>query len=74
MKREDFEALDQEILDWYETIPEQIKIKSLGNNIPVPGTPTYNLGRLQIWTRLRLNQVSAGRTDVNPQKPGGVLT
>lgn len=58
LKRDDFVRLDQEILDWYETVPEQIRIRSLGDLIPVPGTPTYNTDRLQIWTRLRLNQVS----------------
>ncbi|PSR79222.1 hypothetical protein BD289DRAFT_476655 [Coniella lustricola] len=57
LKREDFENLDQEILDWYETLPESIKISSLGNLIPSPGTRTYNIERLQIWTRLRLNQI-----------------
>lgn len=57
LKREDFIALDQEILDWYETVPETIKIQSLGDRIPMPGTPTYDVDRLQVWTRLRLNQV-----------------
>lgn len=57
LKREDFVALDQEILDWYETVPETIRIQNLGNLIPMPGTATYNIDRLQIWTRLRLNQV-----------------
>lgn len=57
LKREDFVALDQEILDWYETVPEMIRIPNLGNHIPIPGTPSYNVDRLQIWTRLRLNQV-----------------
>lgn len=58
LKREDFEVLDREILDWYETVPDSIRINNLGNHIPVPGTPTYDVERLQIWTRLRLNQVS----------------
>lgn len=58
LKREDFELLDREILEWYETVPDSIRISNLGNHIPVPGTPTYNVERLQIWTRLRLNQVS----------------
>lgn len=52
--------LDQEILEWYETVPEKIKISGLGNLIPKPGTATYNTERLQIWTRLRLNQVRRG--------------
>lgn len=58
LKREDFVALDKEILDWYDTVPEKIRIQNLGNHhVPVPGTPTYDIDRLQIWTRLRLNQV-----------------
>lgn len=58
LKREDFEKLDRDILGWYETVPESIRINNLGNHIPVPGTSTYNVQRLQVWTRLRLNQVS----------------
>lgn len=57
LKREDFEGLDREILEWYETVPASIRIDGLSNHIPVPGTATYNIERLQIWTRLRLNQV-----------------
>ncbi|KAF3761356.1 hypothetical protein M406DRAFT_333424 [Cryphonectria parasitica EP155] len=57
LKREDFQKMDEEILEWYETVPEQIKIRSLGNLIPVPGSEAYNVERLQIWTRLRLNQI-----------------
>lgn len=58
LKREDFASLDQEILEWYETVPDSIKIGGLRDQIPVPGSLTYNVDRLQIWTRLRLNQVS----------------
>lgn len=58
LKREDFESLDRDILEWYETVPESIRIDGLsGDHIPVPGSSTYNIERLQIWTRLRLNQV-----------------
>lgn len=57
LKREDFEMLDHEILEWYGTVPDSIRISNLGNHIPVPGTSTYNIERLQIWTRLRLNQI-----------------
>jgi len=59
LKREDFERLDEEILHWYETVPEEVKINNFGKELPLPSTPSYNLQRLQIWTRLRLNQVSA---------------
>lgn len=56
LKREEFDALDQEILEWYNTVPEEVKISNFGE-LPLPSTPSYNLQRLQIWTRLRLNQV-----------------
>lgn len=62
LKRSDFEALDREILDWYETVPEEIRVASLnreGPLVPIPSSPSYNIQRLQIWTRLRLNQVSS---------------
>ena len=57
LKPEDFESLDKEILEWYDTVPEEIKINGLSNQLPSPSTETYNIERLQIWTRLRLNQV-----------------
>lgn len=59
LKPEEFETLDREILEWYDTtVPDHIRIDSLGYHIPIPGTDVYNEERLQIWTRLRLNQVS----------------
>lgn len=59
LKRHDFEQLDDEILRWYDSVPEEVKISSLDpDRIPVPSGPNYDLQRLQIWTRLRLNQVS----------------
>lgn len=57
MQPNDFERMDQEILNWYDSVPEEIKIDGLKTQIPIPGTPTYDIDRLQIWTRLRLNQV-----------------
>ncbi|KAI3392844.1 hypothetical protein diail_5050 [Diaporthe ilicicola] len=57
MRPYDFEMLDREILDWYDSVPEQIKIEGFGTQVPVPGTSTYDTDRLQIWTRLRLNQM-----------------
>ncbi len=58
LKRSDFDQLDHEILSWYDSVPEEVKISSLDPEmIPVPSGPNYNLQRLQIWTRLRLNQV-----------------
>lgn len=58
IERIEFEQLDGEILDWYDSVPEEIKIDGLTTQVPIPGTATYNDDRLQIWTRLRLNQVS----------------
>lgn len=55
--REAYEALDREILQWYETVPDPVRIKDFDRELPLPSTPSYNLQRLQIWTRLRLNQV-----------------
>ncbi|KAJ9142436.1 Casein kinase II subunit beta [Pleurostoma richardsiae] len=57
LKREDFESLDREIMNWYDSVPADVKISNLNNQIPLPSTPSYNLERLQIWTRLRLNQI-----------------
>ncbi|KAG8169691.1 hypothetical protein KVR01_000436 [Diaporthe batatas] len=58
IERAQFEELDKEILDWYEkSVPEGIKIDGLTAHVPIPGTPTYDNDRLQIWTRLRLNQI-----------------
>lgn len=60
MQAHDFEELDREILAWYDAVPEEIKIDGLKHQIPIPGTSTYDIDRLQIWTRLRLNQVGFG--------------
>lgn len=57
LKRDDFESLDREILEWYETVPAEVRISNLSKDMPLPSAPSYNLQRLQIWTRLRLNQV-----------------
>jgi len=60
LKAHNIEALDREILDWYDSVPESIKVASLDpEQIPVPSGPQneYDLQRLQVWTRLRLNQV-----------------
>lgn len=57
LRCQDFEDLDREILDWYETVPEEIKVPSLNPEMPSPTGPGYDTRRLQIWTRLRLNQI-----------------
>ncbi|KAH8885454.1 hypothetical protein GQ53DRAFT_355365 [Thozetella sp. PMI_491] len=58
LKRNDFEQLDHDILSWYDSVPKEVQIGSLDPDmIPVPSGPNYDLERLQIWTRLRLNQI-----------------
>ncbi len=57
LKREEFESLDHQILQWYDSVPEAVKITNFDKELPLPSTPSYNLQRLQIWTRLRLNQI-----------------
>ena len=57
LKPRDFEELDREIMAWYESVPEQIRTGPLdADKIALPTGP-YDLQRLRIWTRLRLNQV-----------------
>ncbi|KAK3316513.1 hypothetical protein B0H66DRAFT_297052 [Apodospora peruviana] len=60
LKHHDFEELDRQILEWYDSVPEEVKVGSLDRDqIPMPtaGSPSYDLQRQQIWTRLRLNQI-----------------
>ena len=59
LQREDIERLDQEILQWYETVPNEVKLRDWNKESIVASTPSYNLQRLRIWTYLRLNQVRA---------------
>ena len=58
LKRDEFEALEEEIRQWYEGVPENVKVGNV-EELPLPSTPASDLQRLQIWTRLRLNQVRA---------------
>ena len=57
LKQSDFETLDREILDWYESVPEAVKMPSRGSEASEHPSPSFDLHRLRIWTRLRLNQV-----------------
>lgn len=57
LQQEETEKLDQEILQWYEIVPEEIKVRNWDKD-KLTSTPSYNLQRLRIWTYLRLNQVS----------------
>jgi hypothetical protein len=57
MQPHDIESLDQEILQWYETVPEEVKLRNWDKEKKMTSTPSYNLQRLRIWTYLRLNQI-----------------
>ena len=52
------EALDKEIMQWYDSTPEEVKMRDWAKERMV-STPSYNLQRLRIWTYLRFNQVRA---------------
>ncbi|KAJ4419852.1 hypothetical protein N0V85_000830 [Neurospora sp. IMI 360204] len=54
LKPSDFEELDRKIINWYSSIPEEIQINSPLEPLKKPIGDTQ---RLQIWTRLRLNQI-----------------
>ncbi|KAF4922917.1 putative transcriptional regulatory protein [Colletotrichum viniferum] len=54
---EDMERLDQEILSWYETVPEEVRMRNWDKDKKLTMTPSYNLQRLRVWTYLRFNQI-----------------
>ncbi|KAL6820807.1 hypothetical protein V8C40DRAFT_251411 [Trichoderma camerunense] len=55
--QEEIERLDQEILRWYESVPEEIRVRNWDKETQMTSTPSYNLQRLRIWTYLRFNQI-----------------
>ncbi|XP_044719079.1 fungal specific transcription factor domain-containing protein [Hirsutella rhossiliensis] len=57
LRQEEIDNLDGEILQWYETIPEEVKVRNWDKEKQITSTPSYNLQRLRIWTYLRLNQI-----------------
>ncbi|CAG9943675.1 unnamed protein product [Clonostachys rosea f. rosea IK726] len=57
LRQEEIENLDKDILNWYETVPEEVKVRSWDKDRHMTLTPSYNLQRLRIWTYLRLNQI-----------------
>lgn len=57
LHHEDMERLDQEILSWYETVPEEVRMRNWDKDKKLTMTPSYNLQRLRVWTYLRFNQV-----------------
>ncbi len=57
VKPYDFEELDGEIMQWYESLPEALKSDHPDDDkMPVPSGP-FDRQRSRFWTRLRLNQV-----------------
>lgn len=56
-RQQDLEQLDREIIQWYDRVPEEVKLARWDKEYPVISTPSYNLQRLRVWTYLRLNQV-----------------
>ena len=57
MSQEEIDALDRDILEWYESVPEEVKLRNWDKEKKMTSTPSYNLQRLRIWTYLRLNQI-----------------
>lgn len=57
LQREEIERMDQEIHQWYASCPSEVQISDWADLNPMPSTPSYNIERLRIWTRLRYNQI-----------------
>ncbi|KAF5612951.1 transcriptional activator acu-15 [Fusarium subglutinans] len=57
LRSAELENVDQELLQWYEQIPEEVKVRNWDKEKHITSTPSYNLQRLRIWTYLRLNQM-----------------
>ncbi|POR37274.1 Putative transcriptional regulatory protein [Tolypocladium paradoxum] len=57
LRQEEIDNLDREILQWYESVPEEVKVRNWDKEKQMTSTPSYNLQRLRIWTYLRLNQI-----------------
>ncbi|UNI22725.1 hypothetical protein JDV02_008587 [Purpureocillium takamizusanense] len=57
LRQEEIDNLDREILQWYDSVPEEVKVRNWDKEKQMTSTPSYNLQRLRIWTYLRLNQI-----------------
>ncbi|KAG5934172.1 hypothetical protein E4U53_000753 [Claviceps sorghi] len=57
LRQEEIDQLDGEILQWYEKVPDEVKVRDWNKEKQMSSTPSYNLQRLRIWTYLRLNQI-----------------
>jgi hypothetical protein len=60
LRQDDIEALDQEIIAWWRTVPDEVRMENWDKEKRMTSTPSYNLQRLRIWTYLRFNQVGRG--------------
>ncbi|KAL2760078.1 hypothetical protein ACRALDRAFT_2096950 [Sodiomyces alcalophilus JCM 7366] len=56
-RQQDLEQLDREIMQWYDCVPEEVKLGHRDKENPLTSTSSYNLQRLRVWTYLRLNQI-----------------
>ncbi|QPG94319.1 hypothetical protein C2857_005689 [Epichloe festucae Fl1] len=56
-RQEEIDNLDREILEWYEKVPDEVRVRNWDREKQITSTPSYNLQRLRIWTYLRLNQI-----------------
>ena len=57
LRQEEIERLDQDIRQWYDTVPAEVRVLNWVKEKRMTSTPSYNLQRLRIWTYLRFNQV-----------------
>ncbi|KAK0641296.1 hypothetical protein B0T16DRAFT_336310 [Cercophora newfieldiana] len=60
LKLNDFQDLDREVLEWYQTVPSDLHLDSIEHGAtptPSAGKKAYDLGRLRIWMRLRFLQI-----------------
>jgi hypothetical protein len=64
----EIESLDKEIMQWYDSSPEEVKVRDWTIEKRMASTPSYNLQRLQIWTYLRFNQVRQPHKRTSPPR------
>lgn len=58
LRQQELERLNVEIQQWYDTVPDDVKIRNWQQQENLTFEPSYDIQRLRIWTYLRLNQVS----------------
>ncbi|KAG6231037.1 hypothetical protein E4U34_006576 [Claviceps purpurea] len=58
LRQEEIDNLDGEIFQWYENVPDEVKIRDWEKEKQIlSSTPPNKLQRLRLWTYLRLNQI-----------------